>query len=628
MHVRGDMRMTNKKKEIIYKIVLISLIILSVVSIFIGYSNINIWGEETTTTNSETESDTDSGYSVFEDLNELRTEEFIDLIDNGDVESVARDSSMLYAKISDGTVVKVNDITGNIVSYLKVCGIEPETIKVKTEGDAITESESTYNKRKGHWKSLGMMSLIATVIAFSLYASHMKTTKEDRTAVVSLGGVSQRSDGTDKSVPDVHFSDVQGIDEIKADVLRIVDCLKNPDKYEALGARIPKGIILYGPPGTGKTLLAKAIAGEAGIKFYAASGSDFIEKYVGVGAKRVRELYSLARKNAPCIVFIDEVDAVAGARDKDSGSESIQTINALIAELDGFNTESGVFTICATNRLEDLDSAFMRSGRFDLKLAVGLPDKESRINILKLHTKNKKLADNIRINDLATRTVGFSGADLEALMNEAAMLAAEREHSCINQDDVDDAFFSTVMQGSKKKSKRDNKMTELVAWHESGHTLATKLMTEDSVTSVTIIGSSSGAGGVTFRVPKSEGLQSKKYLRATIGIMYAGRAAEEIYTGSDEEITTGASQDIKQATNIIKQYLAIYGMGDKGMLDITQLRTDFKDIMDEASSLAKDIYSDVLTLLKNNKSTLESLASALLDKETLDEQEIDKIIKG
>lgn len=493
---------------------------------------------------------------------------------------------------------------------------------------AVYTDETSSSQSSGNvmWSFL-MLIILTFGVGIAVEISRSGEVLPGRSKVVTNTSSENSGSGTQSiKVPTVKFSDVEGVDELKDDIFRLVDCLKNPTKYEKLGARTPKGVILYGPPGTGKTLLAKAIAGEAGVPFISAVGSDFVEKYVGVGAKRIRDLYKKAKQSAPCIVFIDEVDAVAGQRGTDDNTEANQTVNALLAELDGFSSNSRVMTICATNRLDMLDSAFTRAGRFDLKLAVGLPDKDSRVKILKIHSSNKKLDESINLNDLAVKTVGFSGAELEALLNEAALIAAGHNKDMITSSDIDDAFFKLVMKGNKKRRKEINDMHRLVAWHEAGHTLATKILTEDNVTSVTIIGSSSGAGGVTFRNPKDEGLQSKKYLRNLIAVMYAGRAAEELYLGSQELITTGAAQDIKQATSIIKQYLAIYGMGNLGMLDVTQLRPDFTDIVKEASELSKEIYSKILEVLKINKNILDDLALNLLDKETLTEEDIDNII--
>ncbi len=425
----------------------------------------------------------------------------------------------------------------------------------------------------------------------------------------------------------ITFDEVQGIDELKPDLFRLVDSLKHPAKYKKLGARPTKGLILYGPPGTGKTLIAKAISGEAEVPFFSASGSDFVEKYVGVGASRIRDLFSKARKSAPCIVFIDELDAIGGNRGESNNSERDQTINALLTELDGFTASEGILTICATNRLDILDPALTRPGRFDLKIAVNLPDKQARYQILKLHSTGKMLAEEVKIDALAKKTNGFSGAELENLLNEAALIAATKDKDWITNEDIEDAFFKIIMNGHKKERIADDSYARLVAYHEAGHTLATKLLTNDGVPTVTIIQSTSGAGGVTFRAPEDLPLKSKKYLRNLVKVMYAGRAAEEILLESAEDITTGASEDIKQATEIIKQYIAIYGMGSQGMIDLTQLTNQF-NMIEEASSMANTLYHETLDFLISNRSKLDRLAAGLMEKETLDETEIDKLIRG
>lgn len=512
---------------------------------------------------------------------------------------------------------KINEVSQELLVYLKVCGVEIKTL--------VFDEEEILNENKG--KSNGVTSsIIFFLIVLSICAiPYYKYRKDKKRLKVGGGSVDKNGDIV---IPDVKFSDVEGIEELKSDITRLVDCLKNPGKYESIGARPPKGVILYGPPGTGKTLIAKAIAGEAGVPFFSEVGSNFVEMYVGVGAKRVRELYKKARKSAPCIVFIDEIDAVASQRGNDTNSERDQTINALLAELDGFNSSKNIITICATNRLDMLDSAFKRAGRFDLKLAVGLPDKKGRTRILEIHSKDKKLSDEIDLEVIANKTSGFSGAELEALLNESALVAVGKNKAEIDYEDIDDAFFKIVMQGNKKKRDKITKMNRIVAWHEAGHTLVTKLLTEDTVSSVTIIGSSSGAGGVTFRTPKEDDmLQSKKYLEDNIKIMYGGRAAEEIFFKDPNSITTGASQDIKQATSIIKDYLSLYGMGDKGMIDLSQFEREFKNVIDEASALSKKLYEETVSLLKENYSLLKTLAETLLKEETLDEMQINKIVE-
>lgn len=553
---------------------------------------------------------------------EVSEEDLQKKLDDHSVESAMINSQTgnLYVILENKESYKVVKASRQLVTYLKLYGIEVQTssfIEEVVKQDSIkTNTDNAINTVC----VLAMMLLIGVPIYFIF-----KQNKQ----VASIGDVREDVAKTSEGVPKVKFEDVEGIEELKSDIMRLVDCLKNPKKYQKMGARVPKGVILYGPPGTGKTLIAKAIAGEAKVTFFSMVGSDFVEKYVGVGASRVRELYKKARKEAPCIVFIDEIDAVASQRGRDENSERDQTINALLAELDGFKGSENIITICATNRLDMLDSAFKRAGRFDLKLAVGLPDKKGRERILEIHSKDKKLGEDIDLKAIANKTVGFSGAELEALLNEAALVAVGKDRNCITNLDIEDAFFKIVMQGNKKKRDKITETNKVVAWHEAGHTLATKLLTDDIVSSVTIIGSASGAGGVTFRQPQEENeLQSKKYLEDTVKVMYAGRAAEEIYFKDKDMITIGASQDIKQATSIIKDYVSIYGMGNKGMLDMGQFSKDLSSVVDEASKIAKSLYEDTVKILSDNYDTLKILAECLLVNETLDELEIDNIING
>ena len=439
------------------------------------------------------------------------------------------------------------------------------------------------------------------------------------------------------NIPDISFKDIAGHRELKSEMQTLVEFLKDPSKMEKAGARMPKGIVLQGPPGTGKTMMVKAIAGEAGVPFYAASGSNFVEMFVGLGAKRVRDLFAEAKKNAPCIIFIDEIDAVGGKRgQRDSNSEREQTINALLTELDGFDSNSGIITICATNRVEDLDEALIRPGRFDKQFTVGLPDKEDRKEIINVYTKDRKFAEDVDFDDLAASTTGFSGADIEALMNEAALITATNGNEIIDNAAIEDAFFKMVMKGNKKdnQAKRNKDELKLVAWHESGHTLVTKLLTNDEVNKVTILSSTSGAGGVTFRNPQDSQLYSKEYIENSIKIMYGGRAAEELlFKGDRSKITTGASNDIKQATNLIKGYISYFGMNDEiGMINIEELGgnsfiSNMSDkILAQASDISNKLYNETLELLKDNIEILETLANELLSRETLKTNEIDEII--
>lgn len=432
------------------------------------------------------------------------------------------------------------------------------------------------------------------------------------------------------TVPKIKFDDIAGHKELKNDLEFVVKYLKDPEKYKRLGARIPKGIILYGPPGTGKTLTAKAIAGTAGVPFFSMSGSDFVEMYVGLGAKRVRELYKKAKQSAPCIVFIDEIDAIGGRRDAaDTHSENRQTINALLSELDGFNGAEGVLTICATNKLEMLDPALIRPGRFDKQLAVPLPEKEDRLELLKIHSKGKVFSPEIRWKDIAAMTIGFSGAAIEAMLNEAAFIAANNDEPEITYEDIDRAFYKMLMKGDKKDNKtRDKKELEIVAWHEAGHALLTKLLTKDSVPKVTIVASTSGAGGVTIRTPQDKNLYSKKYLKSLIKVMYAGRIAEQLLLKDDNEVTTGAENDIKQATELIKDYVTSYGMDeDIGPINLSTLKIfDDKVLVSKMTELSKCLYEEAKELLIKNCDKLKKIADELLEKETITESELNELI--
>ena len=562
-------------------------------------------------------------YNIGESLTES---EALNIINTEGVDSIVESNDMYILKTPEGNCYQTP------VS-------ETITLGLKLEGAIIEEPvENTGSGLSFFWILAG--ALVATFILRSVMSMlterRMADTFSEAFSSAMHGDLNElhRSNQSSKKeeskeeaekIKKITFADVQGIDELKPDLYRLVDCLKNPKKYEELGARMPKGMVLYGPPGTGKTLTAKALAGESGVPFLSICGSDFVEKYVGVGASRVRELYKKARSCAPCIVFIDEIDAIGGGRGDSNNSEKDQTINALLAELDGFKGSDNVLTICATNRLDILDPALLRAGRFDLKLAVGLPDREGREAILKLHSKNKKLNETVSIPALAKKTIGFSGAELENLLNESALTAAANDKKFIDNEDIENAFFKIIMDGNKKPRKEVDEDTYLTAWHEAGHTLATKLLTKDGVPTVTIIQSTSGAGGVTFMAPDEKNLPSKKYLRNKIKVDYAGRAAEEIYLGNSDDITTGASQDIKQATAVIKSYIGAYGMGSKGLIDIKQLTAQY-DIVEEAAELSNMLYQETLELLRANEDKLRALADALIAKETLYEDEIDEIL--
>lgn len=439
-------------------------------------------------------------------------------------------------------------------------------------------------------------------------------------------GLSDRKEKDAKS--DVKFSDVAGLEEVKEDLMTIVDFLKNPDEYKEAGAEIPKGVLLYGPPGTGKTLLAKAVAGEAGVKFKAVSGSDFDEKYVGVGASKMRKLFDDAKNNAPCIIFIDEIDSMGGRRHSKQNSYDRQTLNTLLSEMDGFDGSGGVVVIAATNRIEDLDPALTRPGRFDNHFAVSLPAtaKERKI-IINLYAGNKKFADDVDMESFAKETMGSSPATIKTVLNEAAIIATRKNKGIITREILDEAWMKQLMEGHlKKNGEKDN--VELVAWHEAGHALAGLLMGQD-LTKASIIPSTSGAGGATFITPRKLGLFTVKELREQVVMLYSGRNAEAILAERNGEVmgvTTGASNDIEKATGIIKKMITEYGMNENfGLLNLEELEIKPDVIAREAVSLSKELSSESYKLMMDNAGTLKKIAEALIEKETLTGEEIRKI---
>lgn len=439
-------------------------------------------------------------------------------------------------------------------------------------------------------------------------------------------GLSDRKEKDAKS--DVKFSDVAGLEEVKEDLMTVVDFLKNPDEYKEAGAEIPKGVLLYGPPGTGKTLLAKAVAGEAGVKFKAVSGSDFDEKYVGVGASKMRKLFDDAKNNAPCIIFIDEIDSMGGRRHSKQNSYDRQTLNTLLSEMDGFDGSGGVVVIAATNRIEDLDPALTRPGRFDNHFAVSLPAtaKERKI-IINLYAGNKKFADDVDMESFAKETMGSSPATIKTVLNEAAIIATRKNKGIITREILDEAWMKQLMEGHlKKNGEKDN--VELVAWHEAGHALAGLLMGQD-LTKASIIPSTSGAGGATFITPRKLGLFTVKELREQVVMLYSGRNAEAVLAEKNGEslgITTGASNDIEKATGIIKKMITEYGMNENfGLLNLEELEIKPDVIAKEAVSLSKELCSESYNLMMDNADTLKKIAEALIEKETLTGEEIRKI---
>ena len=445
----------------------------------------------------------------------------------------------------------------------------------------------------------------------------------------------------------VTFAKVAGLQEEKEELEELVDFLRAPQKYTKLGARIPKGVLLVGPPGTGKTLLAKAVAGEAGVPFFSISGSDFVEMFVGVGASRVRDLFEEAKKNAPCIVFIDEIDAVARRRGTGMGGghdEREQTLNQMLVEMDGFGVNEGIIVMAATNRVDILDPAIMRPGRFDRKVHVGRPDVGGREEILKVHAKNKPLGDDVDLKQIAQTTAGFTGADLENLLNEAAILAAKEDRAFLTQEDIRKSFVKVGIGAEKKSRVISEKEKRITAFHEAGHALLFHLLPDvGPVYSVSIIPTGAGAAGYTMPLPeKDEMFNTKGRMLQDIVVSLGGRVAEELVF---DDITTGASQDIKQATRMAKDMVTKYGMSDSiGLIcydneddevfigrDLAHTRSYSEGIAtaidQEIKRIIDECYAKAREIISRHREILDACAELLLEKEKIGQKEFEALFE-
>ena len=444
------------------------------------------------------------------------------------------------------------------------------------------------------------------------------------------------------------FKNVAGLQEEKEELREIVDFLKLPQKYTQVGARIPKGVLLEGPPGTGKTLLAKAVAGEAGVPFFSISGSDFVEMFVGVGASRVRDLFADAKKNSPCIVFIDEIDAVARRRGSGMGGghdEREQTLNQMLVEMDGFGTNEGIIVLAATNRVDILDPAILRPGRFDRKVMVGRPDVKGREEILRVHVRNKPLSDDVDLHEIARTTAGFAGADLENLMNEAAICAAKQNRQFIKKEDVDKCFVKIGIGGEKKSRLVPEKERKITAYHESGHAILFHLLSEvGPVHLVSIIPNGRGAGGYTMPLPENDNVfMTKKHMLQDIMVSFGGRIAEELIFG---DITTGASADIKQATQTAQAMVVKYGMSEKvGLInyevnseeevflgrDLGHARNYSEKVAamidKEVRRIMDECYQEAKLIIESHIDVLHRCAAALLEKERINRAEFEALFE-
>ncbi|NLJ59019.1 MAG: ATP-dependent zinc metalloprotease FtsH [Tissierellia bacterium] len=424
----------------------------------------------------------------------------------------------------------------------------------------------------------------------------------------------------------ISFDDVAGLEEIKEDLTDIIDFLNNEEKYRSMDAKVPRGILLYGPPGTGKTLIAKAIAGEAKATFIYSSGSEFVEKYVGVGAKRVRTMFDKARKEAPSIIFIDEIDALGAKRNTESNNEKDQTLNQLLIELDGFNNSSNVIVVAATNRIDLLDEALLRPGRFDRKIYVGNPNYHSRLKILEVHTKNKPLDKKVQLEDIAIKTHGFSGAQLANIANEAALKAIKDRAKKINSDNFEFAIEKIAAGLEIKNSTVSEKEKRIVAYHEAGHAAAAKILDIDKVQKISIIPRDKSLGYVLKFPTEDKYLYTKNELCDKVVVLLAGRAAEEVFIG---EISTGAANDIKESTNIIHEIICSYGMGKNTKntsIDEKFIKYYLDTIKEEAAQMAKEAYDRALSIIRDNEEIVEKIAQYLLNNETMNAEQLDKIM--
>jgi cell division protease FtsH len=443
----------------------------------------------------------------------------------------------------------------------------------------------------------------------------------------------------------VQFGDVAGIEEAKEELQEIVTFLKQPEKFTAVGAKIPRGVLLVGPPGTGKTLLAKAIAGEAGVPFFSISGSEFVEMFVGVGASRVRDLFRKAKENAPCLIFIDEIDAVGRQRGAGIGGgndEREQTLNQLLTEMDGFEGNAGIIVIAATNRPDVLDSALLRPGRFDRQVIVDYPDFEGRLGILEVHARNKKVAPEVSLETIARRTPGFSGADLANLLNEAAILTARRRKEAITMLEINDAI-DRVVAGMEGASLVDSKAKRLIAYHEVGHAIvATLTPGHDPLEKVTLIPRGQAKGLTWFTPDEEQGLITRTQILAMITSTLGGRAAEEIIFG-DAEITTGASNDLEKVTSLARQMVTKFGMSDLGPVSLegqeqpvflggdSMKRSEYSEaiasrIDAQVRSILTQSYEKAKNIIRQNRSTIDRIVDILIEQETINGEEFRQLV--
>ena len=579
--------------------------------------------------------------------NKMTYSELLTAIQNGTVESIELevDKGMIkteetgkgYVKIKNGKGEKQVDIP-NVESFMNSVSkyLEEGTVELsqKTESVLIT--------------ILNLLAPIGILIIFFVFMFLLMGSSQGGAGnkTMSFGKSRARMMGTAEKTR-VTFEDVAGVDEEKEELEEIVEFLKSPKKFTDMGARIPKGVLLVGQPGTGKTLLAKAVAGEAGVPFFIISGSDFVEMFVGVGASRVRDLFEQAKKNAPCIIFIDEIDAVGRQRGAGLGGghdEREQTLNQLLVEMDGFGTNEGVIVLAATNRPDVLDKALLRPGRFDRQIVVSSPDVKAREQILEVHSRKKKIGDDVDLKVIAKNTAGFAGADLENVLNEAALLAARRNKKEIGMAEIEDAMVKVTMGPEKKSRVRSEKENKLVAFHEAGHAVVSRFLpTQDTVHQISIVPRGMAGGYTMYKPDEDKNFMSKTEMEESIISLLGGRVAESLVLN---DISTGASNDIERASKIARDMVTKYGMSERvGTItfgsgqeevflgrDLAQAKNyseetagiideEVKRIIDKAYNLAREILS-------NNMDKLTAVATKLLEKEKIDGEEFEEIFNA
>lgn len=568
------------------------------------------------------------------DYKEISFSEFVQKVENDEAQQVEVNSKQYTMKPKDFETSNVYYVTGNINNEFH----ESTALLSLLDEKGIKYDSPIVSSNI--WLEILIAYVLPTVIMVVLFVVLMRSMNKRMGGGVMSFGKNTSKIYAEKSTGKT-FADVAGQDEAKQNLVEIIDFLNNPGKYTAIGAKLPKGALLVGPPGTGKTLLAKAVAGEAKVPFFSLSGSEFVEMFVGVGASRVRDLFRQAVENAPCIVFIDEIDAIGKSRDNGLGSndEREQTLNQLLAEMDGFDSSKGVVILAATNRPEVLDKALLRPGRFDRRIIVDLPDQKGRVDILKVHARNVLMEPDVDFEVIARATPGASGADLENIINEAALRAVRAGKVRVSQQELDEAIEVIIAGEEKKNRVMSNEEKKIVAYHETGHALVTSLLTHtEPVHKITIIPRTSGTLGYVMHVAKKEKvLLTKKELLEEIIILTGGRASEEIEFDS---VTTGASNDIERATEMARNIITTYGMSDtfgfvnwqkKNSMYLVDTKTmncsdaTFAKIDAETHAIIADCYQKALALLKDHKATLDAIAAVLYEKENLTGDEFRKL---